>query len=66
MAAVLGITLKPAITKHAQTTGMFEQSHASVKQALSIETGQRLSLWHFIVNFAVLSYNTLHRAKIGN
>ena len=45
VARVLGITLKHATTKHAQTIGLLEQSHASVKQALKIETGERKSLW---------------------
>ena len=33
---VLGITLKYATTKHAQTVGLLEQSEASIKQALKI------------------------------
>ena len=41
VAGVLGITLKHATTKHAQTIGLHEQSHASIKQALKIETGER-------------------------
>ena len=36
VAGVLGITLKHAITKHAQTIGLVERSHASIKQALKI------------------------------
>ena len=39
VAAVLGITLKHATTKHAQTILLLEPSHASIKQALKIETG---------------------------
>ena len=39
MTGVLGITLKHATTKHAQTIGLLERSHASIKQALKIETG---------------------------
>ena len=39
VAGVLGITLKHATTKHAQTIGLFERSHASIKQALMIATG---------------------------
>ena len=41
VAGVLGITLKHATTKHAQTIGLLERSHASIKQALKIETGER-------------------------
>ena len=46
VAGVLGITLKHATTKYAQTIELIEQSHAAIKQALKIETGERRSLWH--------------------
>ena len=65
VAGVLGITLKHATTKHAQTIGLLEQSHASIKQALKIETGERRSLWHKYVSIAVLNYNTTYHASIG-
>ena len=55
---VLGITLKHASTKHAQTIGLLERSDAPIKQTLKIETGERRSLWHKYVNIAVLIYNT--------
>ena len=45
VAGVLGITLKRATTKYAQTILLLEQSHASIKQALKVETGERRSLW---------------------
>ena len=53
VAGILGITLKHATTKHAQTIGLLERSHASIKQALKIETGERRSLWHKHVSIAV-------------
>ena len=62
---VLGITLKHAKTKHAQTIGLLEQSHASIKQRLKIETGEQRSLWHKYVSIAALNYNTSHHASIG-
>ena len=65
VAGVLGITLKHATTKHAQTIGLLERSHASIKQALKIETGERRSLWHKYVSIAVLNYNTSFHASIG-
>ena len=65
MAGVLGITLKHAITKHAQTIGLLERSHASIKQALMIETGERRSLWHKYVKIAVLNYNTSYHKSVG-
>ena len=65
VADVLGVTLKHATTKHAQTIGLLEQSHASIKQALKIETGERRSLWHKDVSIAVLNYNTSYHTSIG-
>ena len=62
---VLDITLKHATTKHAQTIGLLEQAHASIKQALKIETGERRSLWQKYVNFAVLNYNTPYHTSMG-
>ena len=41
VAGVPGITLKHATTKHAQTIGLLDRSHASIKQAFKIETGER-------------------------
>ena len=64
-AGVLGSTLKHATTKHAQTIGLLERSHASIKQALKTETGERRSFWHKYVNIAVLNYNTSYHTIIG-
>ena len=65
VAGVLGITLKHATSKHAQTIGLLEQSHASIKQALRIETGERRSLCHKYINITVLNYNTSYHTSIG-
>ena len=45
VAEVLGITLQHATTKHAQTIGMLERTHASLKNTLKIETGGRRPMW---------------------
>ena len=65
LTGVFGITPKHATTKHAQTIGLLERSHASTKQALKIETGERRSLWHKYVNNAVLNYNTSYLTNFG-
>ena len=65
VAGVLGITVKHATTKHARTFGLLERSHASIKQALKIETDERRSLWHKYVSIAVLNYSTPYHASIG-
>ena len=65
MAAILGIILKHATTKHAQTIGLLERSHASIQQSLKIETGERISLWHKYISIAVLNHNTSYHSSIG-
>ena len=65
VAGVFGITLKQATTKHAQTIGLLERSHASIKQASKLETGERRSLWHEYIFIAVLNYNTSYHTSIG-
>ena len=65
VAGVLGFTLKHATTKHAQTIGLLERSHASIKQTLKIETGERRSLWHKNVNIAVLYFNISYHTSVG-
>ena len=65
VAGVHGITSKHATTKHAQTIGLLERSHASIKQAWKIETGERRSLWHKYVNIAVLKFKTSYHTNIG-
>ena len=54
VAGVLGITLKHATTKHAQTIGLLERSHGSIKQPLKRETGDKRSLWYKYVSIASL------------
>ena len=65
VAGVLGITLKHPTTKNAQTIGLLERSHMSLKQALKIETGEWRSFWHKYVSIAVLNYNTSYHKSIG-
>ena len=65
VAEFLGITLQHATTKHAQTIGMLERTHASLKKTLEIETSERRSMWHKYVNIAVLNYNTSYHTSIG-
>ena len=45
-AAVLGVELKHASTKHAQTIGMLERTHATVKAHLKAATGVFRNTWH--------------------
>ena len=65
VAVILGVTLKHATTKHAQTNGLLDQSHVSMKKALKIETVERISLWYKNVSMAVSNCNTSYNASIG-
>ena len=66
VASVLGITPNHATVKRAQTIGLLERSHASIKKTLKKETGKRRSLWHKYVSIAVLNYNNSPHTSIGS
>ena len=63
--AALGIQLKHATTKHAQTIGILEKTHASLKESLKIMTGERRTMWHQFLPMAVLNYNTSYHTSLG-
>ena len=65
VAEVLGLTLQHAPTKHAQTIGMLERTHASLKKALKVGKLKRKPMWLKYVNIAVLNYNTFYHTSIG-
>ena len=65
VAGFLGITVKHATKKHAQISRLLERSHASIKQALKIDTGEWRSLWQKHVSIAVLNYNTSNHMSTG-
>ena len=65
IAAVLGIELKHATMKHAQTIGLLEKTHASVKTHLKAATGEFRNNWHKYLPLAVLNHNTTYHASLG-
>ena len=65
VAAVLGIELKHATMKHAQTIGLLERTHASVKTHLKAATGEFRHNWHKYLPLAVLNHNTSYHASLG-
>ena len=65
IAAVLGIELNHATMKHAQTIGLLERTHASVKTHLKAATGEFRNNWHKYLPLAVLNHNTTHHASLG-
>ena len=62
---ILGITLKCATTKHPQTTGKLERTHASLKTNLKMACGEYRRQWHKYLPLAVLNHNTSYHASIG-
>ena len=61
----LGITLKCATTKHPQTIGKPERTHASLKTKLKMACGEYRRQWHKYLPLAVLNPNTSYHASIG-
>ena len=63
--AILGIQLKHATTKDAQTIGILERRNATLKESLKIMTGERHTMWHKFLPMAVLNYNTSYHTSLG-
>ena len=62
---ILGVTLKSATTKHPQTIGKLERTHASLKINLKMAPGEYRRQWHKYLPLAVLNYNTTYHSSIG-
>ena len=62
---ILGITLKCATTKHPQTIGKLESTHASLKTNFNMASGEYRRQWHKYLPLAVLNYNTTYDSSIG-
>ena len=62
---IIGITLKYATTKHPQTKGKLEKTHASLKTNLKMASGEYRWQWHKYLPLAVLNYNTSYHTSIG-
>ena len=62
---ILRITLKCATTKHPQTIGKLEKTHASLKTNLKMASGEYRRQWHKYLPLAVLNYNTTYHSSIG-
>ena len=65
IAQTLDIRISHASTKHAQTIGILERTHASLKTSLKRSTGERRSMWHKYVQIAVMNYNTSYHESLG-
>ena len=65
VADTLENTQEHIATERAQKNEMLERTHASLKKALNIETGERRLIWQKIVNIAVSTYNTSYQTTVG-
>ena len=65
IAHILEIQISHASTKHAQTIGILEKTHASIKTALELSTGERRSMWHKYVQIAIINYDTTYHETPG-
>ena len=64
VAEILGINLKHATTKHAQTIGVLERANATIKSCLKMASGEDRKQWHKYVPIAILNYNTTCHSSI--
>ena len=64
IAEILGISLKLATTKHAQTIGVLERAHATNKTSLKKSSGEYRKQWRQYFPIAVLNYNTTYHSSI--
>ena len=46
VAEILGINSKHATTKHAQTIGVLERAHATIKTSVKMASGEYRKQWH--------------------
>ena len=64
VAEILGKNLKHATTKHAQTIGVLERAHATIKTSLKMASGEYRKQWHKYLSIAILNYNTTYHSSI--
>ena len=64
VAHILGIQIKCATTKHPQTIGKLERTHASLKTNLKMTSGDYRRQWHKYLPLAVLNYNTTYHVTL--
>ena len=64
VAEVLGINLKHAITKDAQTIGVLERAHATIMISLKMASREYRKQWHKFLHIAILNYNTTYHSSI--
>ena len=63
-AEILGINLKHATTKHAQTIGVLERAHATIKTSSKMASSEYRKQWHKYLSIAILNYNTTYHSSV--
>ena len=61
---LLGMTIRHATTKHAQTIEVLEKMHLIMKTSLKISSGENPKQWHKDLPLAILNYNTTYHTNI--
>ena len=64
VAEILGINLKHATMKQAQTIGVLERAHATIKTSLKMVSGEYRKQCHKYLPIAILNYNTTYQSSI--
>ena len=64
LAEILGIKMKHSTTKHAQTIGVPEGAHATIKISFKIASGEYRKRWHKCLPIAIPNYNTTYHSSI--
>ena len=64
VAEILDINLKHATTKHAQTIGVLERAHATIKTSLKMASGEYRKQLQKYLPIAILNYNTTYHSSI--
>ena len=62
---ILGITLEYATTKHRQTIGKLERTHASLETNLKMACGEYRRQRHKYLPIAILNHKTSYHSSIG-
>ena len=64
VAVILSINLKHATTKGAQTIGVLERAHATIRTSLKTALGEYRKQWHKHSPIAIPNYNTICHSSI--
>ena len=64
VAELLGISLKHATIKHAQTIGVLERAHATIQTSFKRASSEYRKQWHKFLPIAILHYKTTYHSSI--